>query len=54
MPITSNEFHGLAKGKKGKKSAGPTVKAPQMSKEAKKTLVPYGNIGPARRSAAVM
>jgi hypothetical protein len=50
MAITSNEFHGMSKGKKGKKSAGPTVKAPKMSKEGKAVLVPYGNQAPARRA----
>ena len=49
MSITSNEFQGLARAKKGKeKTSPPTVKAPKISKKAKQQLVPWST--PQRRS----
>lgn len=51
MAITSQEFHGLVKGKKGKgKMQAPTVKAPKFNKKAKQALIPYGNQSPQRRT----
>lgn len=42
MAISMNEFHGLARSKKGKgKTKPPTVKAPKISKAQKRFLVPY-------------
>jgi hypothetical protein len=42
MAISSHEYQGLARASKGKKkSSPPTVKAPSISKEAKKHLIPW-------------
>jgi len=51
MAITSQEFRGLSRGKKGKgRMQAPTVKAPKFNKKAKQALVPYGNQSPQRRA----
>jgi hypothetical protein len=49
MAISSHEFQGMARSKKGKhKTSPPTVKVPKISKATRELLVPYQS--PQRRS----
>ena len=55
MAISSHEFQGLARTKKGKeKTSVPTVKVPKMGKAAKARLVPWGNSPQRRANEATM